>query len=153
MKPQVQPTDLGRLLGPSRFSAEGFLGSDQRRPEDIIHDDAAALARLGIDKSKLVDALRNACVAADRGLGAPVRLAGGVSAVSRDWRGRTPSPFPGEGTFAKGETVFSDDTTGASFSISPLSLHLIDKHGFFQGKGSPYRVEPEIAARMMELSK
>ncbi len=151
MKLPVQATDLRKLLGPSMFSADGFLGSDKRSPEDIIHDDLATLARLGIDKSKLVDALRSACAAAERALGAPVRLTGGVSAISRDWRGRIPSPFPGEGTFPKGETIFSDDETGESFSVSPLSLHLIDKHGFFQGRGSPYRVEPEMAARMMEM--
>jgi hypothetical protein len=151
MKSHSKATDLRNLLGPSRFSAEGFLGSDKRSPEEIINDDSATLTRLGIDKSKLVDALRSACTAAERGLGAPVRLEGGVSAVSRDWRGRTPSPFPGEGTFAKGETIFSDDSTGASFSVSPLSLHLIDKHGFFQGRGSPYRIEPEVAVRMMGL--
>jgi hypothetical protein len=153
MKSPGKATELGKLLGPSVFSAEGFLGSDKRSPEDIIRDDAATLARLGIDKSKLVDALRSACEAAERGLSTPVRLGGGVFAISRDWRGRTPSPFPGEGTFAKGDTVFTDDKTGETFSVSPLSLHLIDRHGFFQGRGSPYRVEPEVAARMMGLLK
>ncbi|HMD69333.1 MAG TPA: hypothetical protein VKF42_10680 [Chitinivibrionales bacterium] len=151
MKLPPHATDLRKLLGPSRFSADGFLGSDKRSPEDIIHDDIATLARVGIDKSRLVEALRTACAAAERALGRPVPIAARVSAVSRDWRGRTPSPFPGEGTFAKGETIFSNDTTGASFSVSPLSLHLIDKHGFFQGRGSPYRVEPEVAARMMGM--
>jgi hypothetical protein len=143
--------DLKKLLGPSRYSAQGFLGTDGRRPEDIIRDDEATLKKLGVEKSRLVEALRSASAAAEKALGAPVAVSDGVTAESRDWRGRTPSPFPSEGTFSKGETVFTDEKTGDSFFVSPLSLHLIDKHGFFQGKGSPYRVEPDIAARMLGL--
>jgi hypothetical protein len=145
--------DLRKILGPSRFSAEGFLGADPRRPEDIMSDDAAMLAGLGVDKARLVDTLRSAYDAAEQALGAPVTVSAGCVAVHCGARGKIPSPFVNEGTFAKGETVFTLAASGASFSLTPLSLHLIDKHGFFQGRGSPYRVEPDVAARMMGLIK
>jgi hypothetical protein len=145
--------DLRKILGPSRFSAEGFLGADPRQPEEIMSDDANTLGTLGIDRARLVDALRKAYDAAEQALGAPITVSAGCSAVHYGARGKIPSPFANEGTFAKGETVITHAASGASFSVTPLSLYLIDKHGFFQGKGSPYRVEPDVAAKMMGLIK
>ena len=38
-------------------------------------------------------------------------------------------------------------STGRAMMWTDLGIHLIQKHGFFQGKGSPYRLEPlELAA-------
>jgi hypothetical protein len=32
-----------------------------------------------------------------------------------------------------------------------LIVHLITEHGFFEGQESPYRVDPERLARLLEL--
>jgi hypothetical protein len=140
------------LLGPSKFSKEGFLGTDARTPEEIMTADRETLAGLGLDNKKIAAALRGAYVAAERALGNPVEITPGVNAVHQEARGRIPSPFPEDGAFQKGEAVVSDKSSGVSFCITPLSIGLIEKHGFFQGKGSPYRIEPDIAARVLRLS-
>jgi hypothetical protein len=143
---------LSTILGPSKFSKDGFLGSDTRIPEEIIKTDRETLAGLGIDNKKMAASLRGAYVAAERALGNSVEIFSGISAVHHEARGRIPSPFAEDGTFQKGEAVISDKSSGASFCITPLSINLIEKHGFFQGKGSPYRIEPDIAARVLRLS-
>lgn len=142
---------LTDILGPSKFSKNGFLGTDSRPPEEIIKSDEGALAGLGIDRKKMAAGLRTAYVAAERALGNPVEISTGVIAVHREARGRIPSPFAEDGTFQKGEAVVSDKSSGASFCITPLSINLIEKHGFFQGNGSPYRIEPDLAAKMLKL--
>jgi hypothetical protein len=142
---------LTDILGPSIFSKEGYLGSDTRRPEEIIKADSETLSRLNIDKKKIAAALRSAYVAAERALGNPVDIAPGVSGVHHEARGRISSPFAEDGTFQKGETIVTEKSGGASFTITPLSIHLIEKHGIFQGRGSPYRIEPDLAARMLGL--
>ena len=142
---------LSTLLGPSKFSKEGFRGNDSRTPEEIIKADRETLAGLGIDNKKIAAALRGVYSAAEGALGNPVEIAAGVSSVHHGSRGRIPSPFPEDGTFQKGEAVISDKSSGASFCITPLSINLIEKHGFFQGKGSPYRIEPDLAARILHL--
>jgi hypothetical protein len=148
----MKTENLADILGPSKFSKDGFLGTDIRTPEEIIKTDLEALAGCGIDNKKIVTALRSAYVAAERALGNPVEIADGVTAVHHDVRGRIPSPFQEDGTFQKGETVVSEKSSNASFCITPLSINLIEKHGFFQGKGSPYRIEPDIAARILRVS-
>jgi hypothetical protein len=34
---------------------------------------------------------------------------------------------------------------------TPISIHLIREHGFYQGKGSLYRLDPEEVAKFLEL--
>jgi len=67
--------------------------------------------------------------------------------------GKIPSPFTGEGVFRKGEVVIKNRTTGDKMVLTPLSIHLIKAHGFFQGKGSGYRIEPDIAAALLKLKQ
>ena len=43
--------------------------------------------------------------------------------------------------------------TGESFTGPGLIVHLIREHHFFEGKESPYRVEPEKAVRVLELQQ
>jgi hypothetical protein len=145
--------NLSDILGPSQFSKEGYLGTDTRKPEEIIKADLETLSVLDIDRKKIAAALRRAYVAAERALGNPVEIANGVSAVHHEARGRIPSPFTEDGTFQKGEAVISDTSGAVLFRITPLSIALIERHGFFQGKGSPYRIEPEMAARILGLKK
>ena len=153
MKPNQKSRSLKDLLGPSKFSSTGYLGTDSREPEAIIKKDLQTLQRLGIDKKKLVAALRNAYGAAERALGNPVRISNDASVVHQGARGRIPSPFPEDGTLPKGEAVVSDVKSGESITITLLSIILIEKHDFFQGKGSPFRIDPEIATRMLGLIK
>jgi hypothetical protein len=143
--------NLTNLLGPSKFSAQGYLGTDTREPEEIIKDDLKTLERIGIDKKKLLDALREAYVAAERALGNPVEISAGVTAVHHEARGRIPSPFSEDGALPKGEAVISDVKSGESITITPLSIALIEKHDFFQGKGSPYRTDPEVAVKLLNI--
>jgi hypothetical protein len=135
---------LRQLLGPSQFSSEGFLGTDVREPEEIIKEDLAALQQRGATKEKIASALRDVYVKAERAMGNSVRISEKITAIHQEARGRIPSPFPGDGTFQKGQVLLSDEGSGRSMLITPLSIHLIEKHGFFQGKGSKYRIEPEI---------
>jgi hypothetical protein len=35
--------------------------------------------------------------------------------------------------------------------FTDLQIHLIEKHGFYQGKGSSYRLEPAELAEILEV--
>ena len=145
------PKSLRELLGPSQFSAEGFLGADERTPEAIIKDDETALQALFTGKEAVASALRDMYVRAERALGNPITLAPSVTAVHEDARGRITSPFPSDGTFQKGQVKITESTSGLTMLITPLSIHLIEKHGFFQGRGSRYRIEPADAVKIIKL--
>jgi hypothetical protein len=65
--------------------------------------------------------------------------------------GRIPSPFQGDGVFEKGDIVVKNAATGEELVLTRLGLALIGKHGFFQGHGSRYRIDPERAAALLGL--
>ncbi|MFP4243258.1 MAG: hypothetical protein ACLFQB_15385 [Chitinispirillaceae bacterium] len=140
-------------LGPSKFSADGFLGTDGRKPEEIIADDLSTLQDMGIRRESLTGALREIYSKAESALGNPVRISPRLKAEHFESRGKIPSPFDREGLFPKGEVELSDEKTGRTVIFTPLSIYLVEKHGFFQGKGSRYRLEPEEVADMLELMK
>ncbi len=138
-------------LGPSRFSALGFLGEDAREYEEILADDAGALERLGVTRERLVEKLRVVFDLALKEGGDPVQAGPESIAECLECRGRVPSPFPGEGTFPKHQVRVFREHGSESLVITPLALHLIERHGFFQGIGSPFRIDPAQAVAMLGL--
>ncbi|WP_028571371.1 hypothetical protein [Desulfonatronum lacustre] len=138
-------------LGPSRFSALGFLGEDARDWEDILADDARTLEGLGVSRKQLVEELREVYERAVKAGGDPVPVGPGSVAECLECRGRIPSPFPGEGTFPKHQVRVFREQGAESLVITPLALHLIERHGFFQGIGSPFRIDPVQAVAMLGL--
>jgi hypothetical protein len=142
--------DTKNCFGPSAFSAEGFMGYDTRSLKEIITDDAAQINELGSSISSIVQALRALYDTAEKALETPVQISPSITAIHYDTRGTIPSPIPGDGTYSKGETHITDTTNGMTIVVTPLSLHLIEAFGFFQGKGSPYRVEPDRAITIIK---
>jgi len=137
--------NLENYFGPSAFSAEGFMGYDSRSLKEIINEDAAQLKELRTSIGSIVEALRSIYTAAEQALETPVLFGEAITAIHYESRGTIPSPVPGDGTYQKGETHITDKANGKTIVVTPLSLHLIEKYRFFQGRGSPYRVDPESA--------
>lgn len=148
MKQSPREQEQAKLFGPSKFSAGGFLGDDPRQPEEIIAADAAALESLGTTREAIAALLAAAFDKAEAALGDPVELKPGVIAVHHEARGKIPSPFRGDGVFQKGEAAVTDRNSGATIFVTRLGISMIRNHGFFQGRGSRYRIEPEDAMRM-----
>jgi len=145
--PQLQA--VVARMAPGALCREGFLGSDCRALEEILVADGAAVAALGLTHGEIADRLSDVYQAAVAGLGTRVDIADGVTAAWREAMGRIPCPWPGDGTFAKGEVVVEDAGSGRGFVFTALSVHLIRRHGFYQGRGSRYRLEPEHLAAVL----
>lgn len=135
------------------MSGSGFLGGDAREVEEIIAADGAAVAAAGLTHQRISAALDAIIRAAFAAQGAPVVI-GRLTAVSRESMGKIPCPWGGCGVFSKGDVEVSDPATGKTLLLSPLSVHLAARHGFYQGVGSPYRIDPaDAAAIISELEK
>jgi hypothetical protein len=131
-------------MKPGIVTAQGFLGHDERELGAIVAEDASALARAGLDRDDVADALERLREAGGRGMGEPISVAPGLIVQTGDARGVLPCPW-GDGTFHKNSVaVRSGDE---EFAFSDLSIHLLRVHGFLQGKGSAFRLEPETLAR------
>ncbi len=152
MKQAPQQREISKRFLPSKTSGDGYMGNDQRSVDQIITDDAATLERLGITRESLADALESAYLKVRNSMVGEIEIRPGLIAQYHEARGKIPSPFPREGSFEKGDVVLSGKD-GEQITVTRLAIHLIRNHGFFQGQGAPFRIEPEKAARMLGLIK
>ncbi len=151
MKLSPEDQRLIHNLKPSKFSKEGFLGTDNRSFEEITTEDLRTLEKTGVPKKLLVQALRDAYQKARNTFGAEVEIKKNVKAVFHESMGRIPSPFCKDGLFEKGEVVVIDSANNLSLVITSLGINLIEKHDFFQGKGCRFRIDPLVAIKIFRL--
>jgi len=134
---------LEQMLRSSKLVAGGFLGTDTRPLPEIIEVDTAVVTKSGYTLAELAERMNEITQQASSRQGMAVVISDNLEAVVDDSRGRLVSPWPGEDTFLKRSTTITRKDTGARLRWSDLSIHLIQAHGFFQGTGSPYRLDPK----------
>ena len=147
MKESPQDKKLDEILRSSRLAAGGFMGDDQRSVFDVIDADARVLTELDVTKEQLVERMYYITNVAKSGLGTWVLIDENIEARVDEARGKVVCPWPHPGVFLKRITTVRAIETGESIHWSDLNVHLIGEHGFFEGKGSDFRIEP------MELVK
>jgi hypothetical protein len=59
-------------------------------------------------------------------------------------RGKLPCPFSHPGIFRKAVTTLYNKKNKLTVRWTTLNIHLIRTHHFFEGKGSSFRLEPDI---------
>ena len=143
MKQSPDEQRLEELLRSRKIVAGGLMGNDQRSPQEIVETDLAELRRAGYSVAQLALRMKDITAKARKGLGTWVSVGGGLEAVSLDVRGVLVCPWQHPGRYGKTVTTVRSSSTGESVRWSALSLHLIEEHGFFEGKGSAFRVEPQ----------
>ncbi|MHC4656869.1 MAG: hypothetical protein ACYS91_17895 [Planctomycetota bacterium] len=142
MKESPHDRKLEELLRSSRLAAGGFMGHDIRSVSEVIDADAAELSRLGFTKDQVAERMRQITQVAISGLGTWVQVGDDLEGKVDEAKGRLICPWPHKGKLAKRITVVKVIKTGESIRWSDLNTHLISEHGFFEGKGSNFRIEP-----------
>jgi hypothetical protein len=143
MKKSPQQDKFDRMLDASKFSASGFMGSDTRTVWEIIDADMTTLEKLKTTKEKVAARMQEITDQGIQGLGDWIAASDTIRVRVDDTRGSIPCPWAHGVRCAKRITTIERTDTGQTLHWSDLSIHLILEHGFFQGKGSPYRLEPE----------
>jgi hypothetical protein len=136
-------------LEPGHISLDGFLGKDKRPIADIIAADEGEVEAAGYTVKQLGDFLESLHMTGDAGWeGRVPAFDGKVTVRSDETLGQIPCPFACGAFCHKAEVAVKDPDGNDLLRFSPLQAHLIAKHGFFEGKGSPHRIEP---AMLIEL--
>lgn len=151
MKESPRDKSIRDDLAEGQWSVEGFLGSDTRTLEQIIRADAVTLQSLNVTAEALGQAMRRLTREGMAGLGDPVETRGYEIMVD-EWKGLILCPFKDQRRAAKRLTVVRRLSDNKEFRWSDLSIHLIEDHGFFQGIGSTYRIEPQEIIDFLGLS-
>lgn len=144
-----EETRLVDRMAPGVLSRTGFLGDDPRPLGEIIEADNSTVEGLETTHEQIAAKLGELLDAAMGTYGAPVEVGDRFRAVYREAKGMIPCPWAGCGRLPKGEAELTDRRTGRVLRFTPLSVHLIAEHGFYEGKGSRYRLEPEELARLL----
>ncbi len=144
--------DIRELMKPGRLTRDGMLGDDPRAIEEIVAADAAALEALGVTRAALAARMRAVTEFARAQLGDPALFEDRLEVQATETRGGILCPFQHPGRFPKCVVTARDVKTGEEALWSWLSLHMIEQHGFFEGVGSVFRVDPERTARILGLT-
>ena len=142
MKRSPEAARLEEILRSSKLVAGGFLGKDPRRLEEIVEADASEVSRMGHTVAEVAARMRTVTDLARAGLGTTVEVGVNLRASAVEAKGRLPCPWPHPGRFYKAVVTAARTDTGRSITWSDLNVHMIEAHGFFEGRGSAFRLEP-----------
>ncbi len=137
-------------MQPGVITRDGMLGTDTRRLVDILVEDEAAVRRLGTTNITIARRMRQLRRAGAGGLGNSIPVGDNFDVIVDGVRGRLPCPYE-DGTVSKTNTRVFNRRLGRELLFTDLNIHLIERHGFYMGRGSLYRIEPADAMAILEI--
>lgn len=150
MKQTRKLDNVEREMRPGVITRDGFLGEDHRHLVDILEADAAEVRRLGLTHEQIAERMQELSEAGRRGLGEPIRVEPHFEVRVDGVRGKLPCPFHG-GIFPKTNTIVQNVNRDRRITYTDLNIHMVREHGFYEGKGSPFRVAPRDLAEVLEI--
>ena len=145
MSARKYPPEMRRIetmLRTSAISRTGFLGSDTRSLEEILAADRSAAAAAGRSLGEIAQRMREITEKAKEGMETDVRIGEHLTAAAAHTRGMLPCPWPHKGVYGKTVTTVTRSDTGQTVRWSDLNIHMIEAHGFFEGCGADFRLNP-----------
>lgn len=150
MKQSPRDKKLEEMLRSTRLVAGGFMGADPRHPIDVIEQDIVELEDLGTTTIQLANRMRELTDMAKPRLGTWITDPTGKFRVkSEDFKGTLVCPWPHPGFYEKRITTVEHLQTGKQASWTDLNIHMIEEHGFFEGKGAFFRIEPREIVNLL----
>ena len=131
-------------MQPGVITLSGFLGSDERHYHEIIEEDEKTLATYGKTAEEIADRLDYFTKKSFDSFMGPVIIDDMYEVETEVYRGKLPCPFSHPGIYRKTVTTLTNTKTGVTIRWSGLNLHLVRQHHFFEGKGSVFRLEPDL---------
>lgn len=142
--------ELEREMRPGAASAAGFLGADEDLLQVLASDNELVTKTLGRTHQELALHLR--ILAAIGGKQREPFLYHGRRFKVRFIysRGYQDSPFR-DGTRASSEAIIENLASGKELKYSLLVPDMIERYGFYEGKGTSYRVDPKDIVTVLDF--
>ncbi len=152
MKQTPEYDAIQRQMAPGVITLDGFLGKDTRKLIDILNADDAVVRRAEVTHELIAERMQYFRDAGLDGLGEFMSLDGHFEVRVDSVRGKLPSPFGGPGMYEKVNTTVVNKNLGRQIVYTDLHIHFVRDHGFYEGQGSPYRIEPEELIAVLEVT-
>lgn len=147
-----QSPDLQRIqdnIKPGALSADGFLGTDTRNLSDVLQADHEVVRTLGLTHEDIGKQMAYFTEKGKEGMGNPVLVEGLFEVVVKDYKGSIPCPFADHINIDKKITTVKIRATNEVLMWSDLNIHMVRAHGFYEGKGAKFRIDPEMIAKIL----
>ena len=151
MKQTVQMQTIQDRMKPGVIVRDGFLGADARNLVEILTADEAEVLRLGLTHQDIAGRMIALREAGTAGLGELIDVPPHFEVRVDSVRGKLPCPFGDPGIFPKTNTTVRNLRLGRELTYTDLHIHMIGSHGFYEGRGSQFRLEPRDLAEILEV--
>ena len=141
MKQTEQMKEIQARMKPGVITLDGFLGSDDRNLIDILVEDDAEVKRQGLTHEKIAGRMQELREAGKEGLGDVLGIPPHYEVSVDIRRGKLPCPFGHRGLIRKSIIQVRNIVKNREITFTDMSIHMIEEHGFYQGKGSSFRME------------
>lgn len=153
MKQSIEYSRIQDNMRPGLITCDGMLGHDRRNLRDIIESDDAEVRRLGLTHASIAERMRQLRDAGREGLGEIITISEQFDVRVDSVRGKLPCPFQHEGLFSKEFVEVYNRHNRTKVTFTELNIHMIEAHGFYEGLGSPFRIEPARIVRAIGMSQ
>jgi hypothetical protein len=134
-------------------SSRGFLGKEEKLLEVLAADNAYVVDEQGLTHQDLARALHAvAAVANEKDVTDFVYNGRRFKVALIRYKGSQYSPFFDD-TSASIDATVTNATSGKEMRYSLLVPHMIERYGFYEGHGTPYRVEPRRVLEVFDFLK
>jgi hypothetical protein len=143
-------------MRPGKLSEAGFLGPDEKLLTVMAEDNRYVVEERGLTHCELARHLRFLASKwdfSDKEWCEPFYYQGRRFQVCRfHWKGIQESPFR-DGTQTSADAMVRNLDNGKEVSYSLLVPDMIERYGFYEGKGTKYRVEPQAIIDVLDFLK
>jgi hypothetical protein len=134
-------------------SQKGFLGKDEKLLDVLAEDNRYVVDELGLTHQELAKHLHALGEIGSRLKGEEFLYHGRRFRVEvRFFKGFQFSPFHDD-TKTSREAVVENLDNRKKIDFSLLVPHMIERYGFYEGKGTPYRIDPRAALEVIDFVK
>ncbi len=143
---KLNPTDkiIQDKMKAGILTADGFLGNDKRNFRDIIAEDMKIVNTFERSLEEIAIRMQYLMEKSFLSYDSSIIVDKYYEVEYTSYRGVLLSPFPKAGRFGKATIKVTNLKNQKSVVWTPLHVHFIRDYGFFEGKGSKFRIEPEL---------
>ena len=151
MKETPQMKEIVKNMQPGVITLDGFFGTDLRSLQDILNEDEGTVVRMGLTHQDLAVKMKYFREEGRKGLGEFVRVHPHFEVQVQSVRGKLPCPFGHPGIIQKQNIIVRNTKLDRTVTFTELNIHMIEEHGFYEGTGSPFRMNPRELAEVLEI--
>ncbi len=151
MKESPELHAVEQRMQPGSITRDGFLGDETRPLGQILEEDAEQVRRLGLTHGQIARRMEHFTEEGRGGLGTTVVVDEDYEVRVETVRGMLPCPWGHAGVYPKVNVWLKNRANGEELMWTALNIHMIGEHGFYEGRGGGFRIDPARAKRALGL--